>query len=157
MHALMDLMPAASAVRVRAALEAMGHQLDAGPFPYQLRGIKGGYTLMTVPEMGEIVGRLAKGAAVERISPAALETLAIVAYRQPVADDRLMTNRPSLQHPRVIDIHDRGHNLNILKPEPLSSSETLPAASNDRPAVKNYPARLITDQIRIHISHTKRT
>ncbi|MEM8712829.1 MAG: SMC-Scp complex subunit ScpB, partial [Planctomycetota bacterium] len=105
---LVVLLDRPPAVRVRAALEAIGHQLEAGPIPYQLRGIKGGYTLMTVPEMGDVVGRLAKGAAVEKISPAALETLAIVAYRQPVTKAEIEAIRGVQAGPILRSLVDRG-------------------------------------------------
>lgn len=104
---LVGLLERPPAARVRAALEAIGKELDSGPLPYQLRGIKGGYTLMTVPEMGEIVGRLAKGTAVERISPAALETLAIVAYRQPVTKAEIEAIRGVQAGPILRSLVDR--------------------------------------------------
>ncbi|QDV06472.1 hypothetical protein Poly30_19820 [Planctomycetes bacterium Poly30] len=104
---LVTLLERPQAARVRSALESIGRQLDSGPLPYQLRGIKGGYTLMTVPEMGEVVGRLAKGAAVERISPAALETLAIVAYRQPVTKAEIEAIRGVQAGPILRSLVDR--------------------------------------------------
>lgn len=104
---LVGLLERPPAARVRAAIEAVGKELEASPLPYQLRGIKGGYTLMTVPEMGEIVGRLAKGAAVEKISPAALETLAIVAYRQPVTKAEVEAIRGVQAGPILRSLVDR--------------------------------------------------
>jgi segregation and condensation protein B len=104
---LVGLLERPPAARIRAALETIGHQLESGPLPYQLRGLKGGYTLMTVPEMGEVVGRLAKGAAVERISPAALETLAIVAYRQPVTKAEIEAIRGVQAGPILRSLVDR--------------------------------------------------
>ena len=104
---LVGLLERPQAARVRAAIEAVGKELEASPLPYQLRGIKGGYTLMTVPEMGEIVGRLAKGAAVEKISPAALETLAIVAYRQPVTKAEVEAIRGVQAGPILRSLVDR--------------------------------------------------
>lgn len=81
---LVSLLERPPAARVRTAIESIGHRLQSAGLPLQLRGIRGGYMVMTIPEMGEVVGRLARGPAIERISPAALETLSIVAYRQPV-------------------------------------------------------------------------
>jgi segregation and condensation protein B len=104
---LVGLLERPPAARVRAAIEAIGKELESSPLPYQLRGIKGGYTLMTVPEMGEIVGRLAKGAAVEKISPAALETLAIVAYRQPVTKAEVEAIRGVQAGPILRSLVDR--------------------------------------------------
>jgi len=94
--------------RVRDALKTLESSLDGGPLPLQLRGLKGGYTLMTVPELGEVVGRLAKGNPVERISPAALETLAIVAYRQPVTKAEIEAIRGVQAGPILRSLVDRG-------------------------------------------------
>ncbi len=50
----------------------------------QLREIAGGYLLVTAPEHAEWVGRLLRGKKRMRLSRAALETMAIIAYKQPV-------------------------------------------------------------------------
>jgi segregation and condensation protein B len=50
----------------------------------QLREIAGGHLLVTAPEHAEWVGRLLRGKKRMRLSRAALETMAIIAYKQPV-------------------------------------------------------------------------
>lgn len=105
---LVNLLERPPAARVRAAVEAIGHRLQSAGLPLQLRGIRGGYMLMTVPEMGEVVSRLAKGPAVERISPAALETLSIVAYRQPVTKAEIEAIRGVQAGPILRSLVDRG-------------------------------------------------
>jgi segregation and condensation protein B len=50
----------------------------------ELREIAGGHLLVTAPEHAEWVGRLLRGRKRVRLSRAALETMAIVAYKQPV-------------------------------------------------------------------------
>jgi segregation and condensation protein B len=50
----------------------------------QVRQVAGGYRLATRPEYGWWVKRCLKRTTRSRLSPAALETLAVVAYRQPV-------------------------------------------------------------------------
>lgn len=104
---LVSLLERPPRARVREALKALESSLDSGPLPLQLRGLKGGYTLMTVPEVGEVVGRLAKGNPVERISPAALETLAIVAYRQPVTKAEIEAIRGVQAGPILRSLVDR--------------------------------------------------
>lgn len=105
---LVGLLERPPAARVRAAVEALGKQLEASPLPFQLRAIRGGYTLMTEPALGPVVGRLAKGAPVERISPAALETLSIVAYRQPVTKAEIEAIRGVQAGPILRSLVDRG-------------------------------------------------
>jgi segregation and condensation protein B len=62
-------------------LEAEYRAREAG---VQLREIAGGWLLVTAPEHAEWVGRLLRGKRKMRLSRAALETVAIIAYKQPV-------------------------------------------------------------------------
>lgn len=105
---LVGLLERPETARVRAALKAISHQLEASSLPFQLRALKGGYTLMTVPELGDVVGRLSKGSPIEKISPAALETLAIVAYRQPVTKAEIEAIRGVQAGPILRSLVDRG-------------------------------------------------
>jgi segregation and condensation protein B len=52
--------------------------------PYVLREIAGGYQLVTKPEFGPFIRRLFRIKRTKRMSRALLETLAIIAYKQPV-------------------------------------------------------------------------
>lgn len=70
--------------RMKAILATLAERLEASPLPVRLCRIAGGWRLMTDPDHGEVLKRLQKDQKPERISAAALETLAIVAYRQPV-------------------------------------------------------------------------
>lgn len=70
--------------RVRVAIAALKQRLEASGLPLELRSIAGGWQILTAPRLGEVVKRLFQERKAERISPAALETLAVVAYRQPV-------------------------------------------------------------------------
>ena len=103
--ALLERPPAA---RVRIALEELGHALESAGLPIQVRGLRGGHTLMTEPEMGGVVARLAKGSSIERISGAALETLSIVAYRQPVTKAEIEAIRGVQAGPILRSLVDRG-------------------------------------------------
>src|SRR5262245_51489123 len=66
------------------ALADLGRRLAAAGLPWELREIAGGWQLFSTPDMAETVAVLGKGKRDEKVSPAALETLAVVAYRQPV-------------------------------------------------------------------------
>lgn len=105
---LVSLLERPPAARVRAALEALAHALEGAGLPFQVRGLRGGYTLLTTPELGQVVARLAKGPTVERISAAALETLAIVAYRQPVTKAEVEAIRGVQAGPILRTLVDRG-------------------------------------------------
>jgi segregation and condensation protein B len=81
---LVDLVQGPGSARVKRALAALADGLADGPLPVRLADFAGGYRLVTDPSAAEVVGRLQRAPKPERISGAALETLAIVAYRQPV-------------------------------------------------------------------------
>ena len=66
---------------VLIALEAAYAARGAG---VELREIAGGHLLVTAPEHSEWVGRLLRGKRRMRLSRPALETMAIIAYKQPV-------------------------------------------------------------------------
>jgi segregation and condensation protein B len=69
---------------VIAALQSLGESYVARGAGVQLREIAGGWMLVTAPEQAEWVGRLLRGKRKLRLSRAALETMAIIAYKQPV-------------------------------------------------------------------------
>lgn len=52
---------------------------------FVLREVRGGWRLYTAPEAGPWLERFVKGHAYARLTGAALEVLAIVAYRQPIS------------------------------------------------------------------------
>jgi segregation and condensation protein B len=70
---------------VQAALEELAAAWKAREGAVELAEIGGGYRFLTRPEFHEDVALLRPGQGPERLSPAALETLAVVAYRQPIA------------------------------------------------------------------------
>lgn len=59
-------------------------ELIATGRPFQILRIAGGWQYSTRPEYGRLLVSLHKSKAKKRLSQAALETLAIVAYRQPI-------------------------------------------------------------------------
>ena len=70
--------------QVAEALVALEAAYTARGAGVQLREIAGGHLLVTAPEHSEWVGRLLRGKKKMRLSRAALETMAIIAYKQPV-------------------------------------------------------------------------
>lgn len=69
---------------VKAALAELQTRWDDRPGAIDLVEIANGYRFMTRPRFAEVVSTLVKKKGPERLSPAALETLAVVAYRQPI-------------------------------------------------------------------------
>lgn len=71
--------------QVTAALEALASELEAADRGVRLEQVAGGWRLYAIPEAFPYVERFATSARATRLSAAALETLAVVAYRQPVS------------------------------------------------------------------------
>jgi segregation and condensation protein B len=94
--------------RVEAALEALGQRMSSADLPWELRAIAGGWQLYTTPDMSEVVTALAKVRKEEKVSPAALETLAVVAYRQPVTKAEIEAIRGVQAGPVLRALVDRG-------------------------------------------------
>jgi len=69
--------------RVVESIARLQRRLDEQRAPLMLAEIAGGWRLVTRPEFAPFLARLFSRAEKERLSSAALETLAIVAYRQP--------------------------------------------------------------------------
>jgi len=74
----------ASAARLDAALDRLADDLRAASRGIRLQRLTTQVQLVTAPEMGPELERYFGYEAGTRLSPAALETLAIIGYRQPV-------------------------------------------------------------------------
>lgn len=105
---LAQLLDAPRMERVRAAIAVTGERLAASGLPLELRQLAGGWQILTAPAMGEIVQRLFKARKAERVSAAALETLAVIAYRQPVTKGEVEAIRGVQAGPILRTLVDRG-------------------------------------------------
>jgi segregation and condensation protein B len=94
--------------RVDGALEEVGRRVEKARLPMEVRAVQGGYTLRTTPDVAETLTRLVKGKSVDRVSPAALETLAVIAYRQPVTKAEVEAIRGVQAGPVLRSLVDRG-------------------------------------------------
>ena len=74
---------------VKKAIELLRKEYDEQARAFQIEEIADGYQLLTRPEFRECVTKLRRSAVEARLSQAALETLAIIAYRQPVLRARV--------------------------------------------------------------------
>ncbi len=75
--------------RASAALDELGEAYRARASGVELREIAGGWMLVTAAEQAEWVGRMLRGRRRMRLSRPALETMAIVAYKQPVTKSEI--------------------------------------------------------------------
>ena len=81
---LAQLADIADASRVRALLRDLNQRYLADNSAFGVVEVAGGYQLRTRPEFASWLFRLQEVPVEVRLSPAAMETLAIIAYRQPI-------------------------------------------------------------------------
>jgi segregation and condensation protein B len=70
--------------RIAACIEAIREKYDSEFYPFGLREIGGGYQFLTKKEYHKTVLQLNGDKHIRKLSTAAMETLAIIAYKQPV-------------------------------------------------------------------------
>jgi len=78
---------------VTAALNELAASYDAEGRGFDLREVAGGWRFYTRPECAPVVERFVRDGQEVRLTQAALETLAVVAYRQPVSRARVSAVR----------------------------------------------------------------
>ncbi len=69
---------------IEAAVAALNAEYDAQGRAFRIEPVSGGFRLMTRPEHAPVIAAMHRARASTRLSRPALETLAIIAYRQPV-------------------------------------------------------------------------
>jgi segregation and condensation protein B len=98
----------ASPAAVQSALDELREHYDTDGHAVELVDAGGGWQILTRPEYTEAIERAQMAVRPKRLSPAALETLAIIAYRQPIG-------RAEIEEIRGVDVggvlkslHERG-------------------------------------------------
>ena len=81
---LMSILGTVSKAEVVQALKVLTHDLDQDGRGIQLVQVAGGYRLVTKQEYGPWLKRMDKAKAAQKLSRSALESLAIIAYKQPL-------------------------------------------------------------------------
>lgn len=78
---------------VEAVLTSLSEEYREQGRGFDLRSVAGGWRIYTHPEAHEVVERFLTDGATARLTQAALETLAVVAYRQPISRGRISAIR----------------------------------------------------------------
>ena len=109
----------ASPAAVAAALDEIREHYDTDGHGVELVQVGGGWQILTRPEYTEAIERAQLASRPQRLSGAALETLAIIAYRQPIGRAEIEEIRgvgagallKSLQERGLVDVVGRGEGL----------------------------------------------
>ena len=116
---LLALDPDSSKAAVAAALEEIREHYDVEGHGVELSEIGGGWQILTRAEYTEAIERAQLASRPARLSAAALETLALIAYRQPLGRAEIEEIRgvsvgsvlKSLHERGLIDVVGRGEGL----------------------------------------------
>ena len=109
----------ASAEDISAALDEIKRHYDDDGHGVELIEVAGGWQVLTRPEFTEVIERAQLAARPQRLSAAALETLAIIAYRQPIGRAEIEEIRgvgagqmlKSLHERELIEVVGRGEGM----------------------------------------------
>ena len=93
---------------VTTALDELRTHYDADGHGVELMEVGGGWQILTRPEYTEAIERAQLAARPHRLSAAALETLAIIAYRQPIGRAEIEEIRGVAVGGVLKSLHDRG-------------------------------------------------
>jgi len=109
----------ASSEDISAALDEIKRHYDEDGHGVELIEVAGGLQVLTRPEFTEVIERAQLAARPQRLSAAALETLAIIAYRQPIGRAEIEEIRgvgagqmlKSLHERELIEVVGRGEGM----------------------------------------------
>jgi segregation and condensation protein B len=157
---LAALEPDASRAAITAALDEIREHYDVEGHGVELVEVGGGWQILTRAEYTEAIERAQLASRPQRLSAAALETLAIIAYRQPIGRAEIEEIRgvavgsilKSLHERGLIDVVGRAEGLgrpllygttpNFLEQFALRHLEELPRADELAIALRTEPRAL---------------
>lgn len=104
---LTSLLEGESLEDIKAACDQMTEEFNARNSGLEMRLLAGGYRISTRPELNEYVRRYLKAQPTARLSLAALETLAVIAYKQPITIPEILEIRGKSSTSAIKTLLDR--------------------------------------------------
>lgn len=122
----------ASEEQVNSAIEAISEKYQSDFYSFELKQIGGGWQFLTKPEFHTTVALLNGNKFIKRLSAASLETLAIIAYKQPISKGEIESIRgvncdyavSKLLEKELVEISGRNENA-VGKPLLYSTSKSF--------------------------------
>lgn len=105
---LAELVEITSVIPVKQALEFLARRYDETGSAFSLQNLAQGYMLTTRPEHDDLLKKLVREREAQKLSPATLEALAIIAYKQPISRTELENIRGAGVDHLVRALLDRG-------------------------------------------------
>lgn len=81
---LAELMELPGTKPIRKAIKQLNEQYEQTGRSFRIEQVAGGYQILTLPRFGEVLKKLHQKEIDAKLTKAALETLAIIAYKQPI-------------------------------------------------------------------------
>ena len=81
---LLEILPDLDSAQVRQVIQTLNAEYASSGRAFQIQEVAGGYQLVTDQELAPWIRRALQTPKPDSVSAAALETLAIIAYRQPI-------------------------------------------------------------------------
>jgi segregation and condensation protein B len=152
-----------SIAEVEESVTVLNEEYKSGNKSFEILKIAGGYSFATKKEYGRFIGKLIEDRQKKKLSPSALETLAIIAYKQPITRSEMEFIRGvnvdyivnSLLEKEMINIHGRadapgrpilyGTTKTFLKVLGLNSLEDLPKLKEINEILKDQEIEGITE------------
>jgi segregation and condensation protein B len=108
--------------KIDAAFDFLVKEYNSDSSGIEIRSVAGGYRFYTKPELGAWIERYVRDGQVARLTQASLETLAVVAYKQPVTRARISAIRgvnvdgvvKTLENRGLIEIVKTDHDTGAL-------------------------------------------
>lgn len=105
---LAELAEIASVIPIRQALEFLAARYEQSGSAFSVQNLAAGYQLTTRPEHDAMLKKLVREREAQKLSPATLEALAIIAYKQPIGRAELENIRGAGADHLVRNLLDRG-------------------------------------------------
>lgn len=153
-----EIIDVPSGKALRSAIAELNRQYEESGRCFRVEQVAGGYQLLTLPVYGQMLARLHQREIDSKLSRSALETLAIIAYKQPVLRAEVEAIRGvasgetirSLMEKHLVKIAGRaeepgrpilyGTTKRFLEVFGLNSTKELPRDEQARPARPAAPA-----------------
>jgi segregation and condensation protein B len=90
---LQEVFPERSAEQLAGDIDGLAKQFNSTLTSIEIRRVAGGYRISTLPEFHEVVRSYLRTKPAAKLSLAALETLAVIAYKQPITLPEIMDIR----------------------------------------------------------------
>src|SRR5213078_686738 len=126
---LATLLEGESVQDIQTATDQLTEEFNARGGGLEVRQLAGGYRITTRPEFSECVRRYLKSQPSARLSLAALETLAVIAYKQPITIPEILEIRGVTSTSAIKTLLDRrlivakGHKQVVGRPMMYGTSE----------------------------------